>query len=233
MSQVLEILTLQSLDDEAAALRAALADTERRLQGDEELNGARRDLAAVRTRQEAARRDQRRLEGEVEALSDKIAADEKKLYDGSIHSPKELTNLQHEVDTLKASRATHEDALIEALDTAEKVNREAATAERRARVLEGRWQLQQQELRHEVLRLGDAIARTDAKRDLQKTRIPPRSLHLYEDLRRRKGGMAVSRLTGGSCGGCRVSVPDGIRRKALAISDIAQCPNCERILSVG
>ncbi len=233
MSQVLEILTLQSLDDEAAALRAALADTERRLQGDEELNGARRDLAAVRTRQEAARRDQRRLEGEVEALSDKIAADEKKLYDGSIHSPKELTNLQHEVDTLKASRATHEDALIEALDIAEKVNREAATAERRARVLEGRWQLQQQELRHEVLRLGDAIARTDAKRDLQKTRIPPRSLHLYEDLRRRKGGMAVSRLTGGSCGGCRVSVPDGIRRKALAISDIAQCPNCERILSVG
>lgn len=233
MSQVLEILTLQSLDDEAAALRAALADTERRLQGDEELNAARRDLAAVRTRQETARRDQRRLEGEVEALSDKIAADEKKLYDGSIHSPKELTNLQHEVDSLKASRATHEDALIEALDTAEKVNREAATAERRARVLEGRWQLQQQELRHEVLRLGDAIARVDAKRDLQKTRIPPRSLHLYEDLRRRKGGMAVSRLTGGSCGGCRVSVPDGIRRKALAISDIAQCPNCERILSVG
>ena len=233
MSQVLEILTLQSLDDEAAALRAALADTERRLQGDEELNDARRDLAAIRARQETARREQRRLEGEVEALSDKIAADEKKLYDGSIHSPKELTNLQHEVDTLKGTRATVEDALIEALDTAEKVNREAANGERRARVLEGRWQLQQQELRHESLRLGDAIARADAKREMQKTRIPPRALHLYEDLRRRKGGMAVSRLSGGMCGGCRVSVPDSVRRKALSISDIAQCPNCERILAVG
>lgn len=45
--------------------------------------------------------------------------------------------------------------------------------------------------------------------------------------------MAVSRLSGGMCGGCRVSVPDSVRRKALSISDIAQCPNCERILAVG
>lgn len=233
MSQVLEVLTLQSLDDEAAALRAALADIERRLQGDEELAAARRDMVAVQQRAEAARREQRRLEGEVEALSDRIAADEKRLYDGSIHSPKELANLQHEVETLKTNRGRLEDQLIEALDEAEAANKRLKDAERRLRVLEGRWQLAQQELRHEVLRLNDAIGRADAKRELQKTKITPRAIHTYEDLRRRKGGMAVVRILGSSCQGCRVALPETIRRKALSSNDLTQCPNCERILTIG
>ncbi|MBI2765044.1 MAG: hypothetical protein HYX53_03940 [Chloroflexi bacterium] len=233
MSQVLELLSLQSVDDEAAALRAALADVERRLHDNEELDESRRELVAVRAKAELSRREQRRLEGEVEQLSDRIATDEKRLYEGSIRLPKELANLQHEVDLLKGARAKLEDELIEVLDTGEGISREVRGAENRVRLLEARWQQVQQDLRHESLRLNDAIGRADAKRDIQKSKINPRALQVYDEVRRRKGGMAVARIVGGSCTGCRVAIPDSLRRKAFSATELARCPNCERILALG
>jgi uncharacterized protein len=233
MSQVLELVSLQAIDDEAASYRAALADVERRLQGDDELLEARQRLLVVETEHAALRRDQRRIENEVESLSDKIAAEEKKLYDGSIKNPKELTNLAHEVDLQKAHRGRSEDALITVLDDAEAATKTLQEQTRTVHALEDRWQRQQELLRHEARRLKDLITRSDALREMQKAKVNPRALHSYEDLRRRKGGMAIARIVGSTCTGCRVSIPDALRRKALAPTDLAQCPNCERILSIG
>jgi uncharacterized protein len=233
MSQVLELLSLQAIDDELASYRAANADVERRLLGDDELIEARRVLLERETVLEAARREQRRAEAEVEDISDRIAREETRLYDGSIKNPKELTSLQHEVETQKAMRSRFEDTLIQALDNAEAANREHREAAKAVTALEARWHTAQDALRHEARRLQDLITRGEAKREIQKPNVTPRALHLYEDLRKRKGGMAVSRLNGSTCSGCRIAIPDALRRKAMAPMDLAQCPNCERILSIG
>ncbi|MFN0148141.1 MAG: zinc ribbon domain-containing protein [Dehalococcoidia bacterium] len=233
MTQVLEILSLQAIDDEAAAFRAALADVQRRLQGDQELDDARRRLGQAEISLAAIRKDQRRVEAEVEGLSDKIAREDKRLYDGSIKNPKELTNLQHEVDLLKAARGKFEDELIAVLDAGEAASREQKAAARAVTSLEARWQHDLELLHHEALRLTDLISRGDVRREMQKAKVTPRALLTYEDLRRRKGGMAVARIVGGTCMGCRVTIPDSLRRQALAPAGFAQCPNCERILTIG
>lgn len=233
MSQVLDLLALQGFDDEAAALRAALADVERRLQGDEELIEARHALLAAESSANVVRTRQRRLEEEVETLSDRIARHETSLYDGSVKVVKELTNLQAEVEHLKANRAKLEDELIGVLDEAEAAESERRSAGKLVGQLENRWDQRAQDLRHEARRLNDAIARADARREIQRKQIPPRTLHTYDDLRARKGGMAVARVSGGTCQGCRVSVPDAVRRKAMSPIGLAQCPNCERILTLG
>ncbi len=233
MSTVLELLTLQGLDDEAAALRAALADVERRLAGDEELMNARRAFSEADGRVAEVRRRQRRLEDEIETLSDKIAREEKRLYDGSVKNPKELTSLQHEVESLKAHRSPLEDDLIAVLDELEREERQRKEAAKALAQLEALRESHLVELRREARRLNDAILKADARREIQKTKVPPRPLATYEDLRRRKGGMAVAKISAGSCTGCRVSVPDAIRRRAMSGTDLVQCPNCERILSMG
>lgn len=233
MSHVADILTLQTLDDEAAALRAALADIEQRLRGDAELDEARRELAEADARLASLQKDQRRVEGAIEDLNAKIIPGEKKLYDGSIHSPKELTSLQHELETLKALRVRHEDELLETMSALETADRERQAARTTVARLEKRWEQQQQELRIDAARINDAIARVDQKRNLHKPTIPPRSLALYEELRRRKGGLAVARLKGGTCTGCRVTVPDAVRKRVFSPVQLAQCPNCERLLYAG
>ncbi len=47
------------------------------------------------------------------------------------------------------------------------------------------------------------------------------------------GSMAVAHIQAGMCAGCRVTIPEAIRRRAFQPDQLAQCPNCERILFVG
>ncbi len=230
---VLDILTLQGLDDDAAALRAALSSVELRLRGDPDLDSARRELADIETNLAVARKEQRATDGEIETLNAKITPEEKRLYDGSVRNPKELTNIQHEVDLLKRRRGEFEDTLLAVMDRIEGLDRDRRRVKKSVDEHEARWEKFQGELKHETKRLGDAVARADAKREAQKAIIPPRSLFLYEDLRRRKGGMAVARMNAGNCTGCRLNIPETVRRKAFSSTTLAQCPNCERILSFG
>ncbi len=229
MSQVAELVALQEIDAESAAARAALADVEARLQGDAELDEARRQLIQVEAERATIVATQRRLEDEVERLNDRIAPEEKRLYDGSVRNPKELTGIQHELELLKAARERQEDALVEVLDQAETASRQRSEAQGAVTRLEERWSRTQEELRLEARRLGDAIARIDQRREAQAARIPPRLLATYEDLRRRKGGTAVARIKGNTCSGCRITIPDALRSRVLAGETVAQCPNCERI----
>lgn len=229
MSQVAELVALQEIDAESAAARAALADVEARLQGDAELDEARRQLIQAEAERATIVATQRRLEDEVERLNDRIAPEEKRLYDGSVRNPKELTGIQHELELLKATRERQEDALVEVLDQAETASRQRSEAQGAVTRLEERWSRTQEELRLEARRLGDAIARIDQRREAQAARIPPRLLATYEDLRRRKGGTAVARIKGNTCSGCRITIPDALRSRVLAGETVAQCPNCERI----
>jgi predicted nucleic acid-binding Zn-ribbon protein len=232
VSQVLDILSLQALDDEAATLQASLADVERRLHGDEPLNEARRQFAAADDELATAQKEQRRLDGEVQSLTLRIEPEEKRLYSGTVTNSKELQNIQHELDLLKGQRSKLEDELLEVLGRVE-----AAEAER-ARTLgiveqhELRRAGEMEVLRADSTRLNNALTGLQAKRMGEESKLDARIVALYEDLRRRKGGQAVVRIQGSACSGCRVQLPDAVRRRAMSPSQIAQCPNCERILAV-
>jgi len=233
MSQVIELATLQEIDNEAAALRGALASVERRLGGDEELEGTRAQLEAAESARAAIAAEQRALEGEVERLNAKILPEERRLYDGSVHNPKELTSIQHEIDLLKTTRGRQEDALVEVLDRAEAAERECEGARKNVARLEGRWEQDRGELEGEARRLSGVIAGVDQTREAQAAKVATRVLQTYEDLRRRKSGVAVARIQGGACAGCRISIPNAVRTRVLSGAVLAQCPNCERILYAG
>lgn len=233
MSTVQDIVTLQAFDNEAAAFRAALADVEQRLAGDPELDEARRLFQEREGAVANQRKEQRRIDGEIADLTARIDPEERRLYDGSVKNPKELQNIQHELDLLKKQRTTLEEQLLSVMSQLEAANR--ATEETQAEVarLEQRREQQTGELKLEAQKLQGAIEIADQKRLRQKEVIPPRSLATYEDLRRRKGGLAVAKLQGGVCQGCRIMVPEGIRRRVFSPALLAQCPSCDRILAVG
>lgn len=233
MSQVLDLLTLQALDDEAAALRLALSEAERRIECDEALDEARSRLGSAAEALAATRAEQRRIEAEIADYSARIAPEDRRLYDGSVKNPKELANIQHEVELLKAARATLEDALLAVLARLETETAEHEMASTEAQQHERRREGDLTGLHGEVERLGALISAADTKVGSQRTKVPPAALRIYDDIRRRKGGVAVSRITGSNCGACRVTIPDAIRRRAMISVIPAQCPNCDRILCPG
>lgn len=233
MSQVSEIVTLQSIDDEAAALQAALEDVERRLHGSERLNTARREFASAESILQAAQKDQRLLEGQIEVLNAKIVPEERRLYDGSVRNPKELGSIQSEVENLKRRRSEFEDGLLEVLARVEAAERERKDALAAVTTEESAWERERGELTNETRRLGDAISRAERKRELQTMKVNARALHTYQEVRRRRGGAAVAQIKGGACGACRIAIPDALRKHAFAPEALVQCPNCDRILYIG
>lgn len=233
MSQIAELLTLQEIDDEAGRLEARLAEVERRLEGSEELDDARRQLGEAELAAREIHTEQRRLEDEVASLSARIGPEEKRLYDGSVKNPKELTSIQHEVEVLKSQRSHLEDILVEVLDRAEAADRDLAAARSEVARLEDAWAAAHAKLEGERTSLLAAIERAGEKSARQKASVEPRALRVYEDLRRRKPGHVVVRIQGGTCSGCRIGIPDAVRTRAFAGAMLAQCPSCERILYVG
>jgi predicted nucleic acid-binding Zn-ribbon protein len=232
MSQVMDLLTLQGIDDEADAKRRHLADVEERLAGDEALEAARAELAEAEVEHTSVSREQRNLEAEVAALNAKIAPEEKRLYDGSVKNPKELSSIQHEIDLLKQRRGKFEERLLEVLARLEVA--EARLAEARASVEReaARSREEHASLEQEAARLRQAIDALEARREAQRRQIVPGSLSLYDNLRKRRGN-AIVRIQGQSCSGCRVAMPEVMRKRAMSPVQLAQCPNCERILYIG
>lgn len=232
MSQIADVTTLQAIDNESAALLTAREEVERRLAGSEELTAAK---AALETADEALallRREQRRLDGEIEDLTGKVTAEETRLYDGSVKNPKELGSIQHEVDLLKNKRAGFEDQLLDVLseiEAAEVTQRESSVLAAR---LKASWAQEQQQLEQEAARLAAAIINVEERRKQQGALLPAPALSLYERVRARRGAVAVAVIKGGTCSGCRISLPDAVRRQALSSSTLVQCPNCERILAL-
>lgn len=233
VSQVTNIRTLQELDDEVSRVRAAFDDVERRLQGSEALDRARAAFESIDAELNAARREQRRLDGEIGVLNARIQPEEKRLYDGSVRNPKELGNIQHELELLKEQRSKLEDQLLEVMSRIESLEAGHAATTSDLSYAQARWEAEKRSLQDDAARLSDALARAEAKREAQKLKVTPLALHLYEDVRRRKGGVAVAHIQGSMCTGCRVSIPEAIRRRAFQPDQLAQCPNCERILYVG
>lgn len=233
MSQLTEIRTLQDIDDEVSNLSGTLEEVQRRLLGSDDVNAARVAYSAADAELSEVRKLQRRIDGEIEGLTARITPEETRLYDGSVRNPKELASIQHEVELLKAQRSKLEDELLEVLarlETAEKAN---STTQQALINAEGRWEGERDRFTKEAAALSARLTSAQAKRMAQQSKIPGQTLSVYEDVRRRRGGVAVSRVAGGNCGGCRVSIPEAVRKRAFAPDKLAQCPNCERILFVG
>jgi predicted nucleic acid-binding Zn-ribbon protein len=233
LSQSIELLTLQEVDNELASLAAAIEAIAARLKGDAELDNARRQLQYLDQQLRRARARQKRTESDIDELNVRIIPDEKRLYDGSLRSPRDLEALQKEVHFLVGNRSRLEDALLEQLGEVEDLEARRRDIAKQTKSLETRWEAQQLELRQDSRKLEEKLATVARRREQLATRAAPRPLHLYEDLRRRKGGVAVAPIKAGACSSCRVSLPGALKSRALDPDSIVQCPNCERILVLG
>lgn len=233
MSQISELLTLQELDDEAAKQHARLAEVERLLAGDEELDAARQRVASSEAAVAPVRKDQVKLDGQVKLLASKIEQEEKKLYSGTVTSPKELQNIQHEVDSLKEQHRRLSDQLIELELRLEELTNELDDATACVAALDRTRAAAVETWKREATALKGLITSVDTRRLGQQAKVPPQALAIYERVRLRRGGMAVARIQGSTCSACRVSMPDSVRKRVFSQNSVLQCPNCERILYLG
>jgi uncharacterized protein len=233
MTSAADLFGLQEIDLTRDSRRALIADIESRLGESEDLIAA-RDLAETAEAEvEAIRRQQREVESELQDLDAKIAPVEKKLYDGSVRNPKELTDLQKEDNLLKQHRGALDDRGLELLERFEAASASVEAAKLRLSELEQAWRHDLADLRATSERAQQEMARLDEERHRRAAGMEGSILGLYDNLRPKKAGRAVARIERGACQGCRLSLPTHIVQRARSAAAIVQCPSCERILVGG
>ena len=160
-----------------------------------------------------------------------LVRDQGLLDSGSV-SAKQMTDLQHEMQSLARRKSDLEDQeleLMEQLETAEATLAEAQQGHETAKVdLERAEQLRDDALAD----IADGTAQHEAARVEAAARIPGDLLALYERIRTQTGGTGAAVLKARQCQGCRIEL-NGRELAAVRNADpneVVRCENCGRIL---
>ena len=233
MTSASDLLALQEIDLQRDARRGIIADVELRLGETDELYEARESMEDTVAGLERLRKRQRDFEGQLEDLDAKIKPLEIKLYDGSVRNPKELTDLQKELDSYKARRDKLDEQGIALMDNVSAAT--AALEEARSDLarVEAEWQKEQQSLTREREKAESELTKLDSQRAKAAKGMDASALGLYEHLRSTKQGRGVSRVERNICKGCQVILPTHLSQRLRAGRELIQCPRCERILVAG
>lgn len=230
----LRLLELADLDTELGRLQhrrrslPEIAEVERLDGRDAELRDA---IVAAETEAGDLTREQARAEADVDQVRSRIERDRKRLDAGQVSSPRELENLQTEIESLRRRQDDLEEAALSVMERQEEANGRTGTltAERsqvaaaRADAL-GRRDAAAAEIDEQLAKLSGRRAGVAAE-------IPGDLLGLYEKLRDQHppGAAAVRR---GRCEGCHLELlaSDLNAIRAAAPDEVLRCEECRRIL---
>jgi predicted nucleic acid-binding Zn-ribbon protein len=206
---------------EVAAVEAA-AEAERNFSA---------DVVRAETEVRDLGREVKRMEADVETVRQRETKDQRLLDSGSV-SPKELTNLQHELESLKRRQSDLEDQELELMQRLEDAEATLAAAQQgleRARADRER----AEQLRDDaVADIADSTKRHEAARAEVAAGISAPLLSLYDRIRTQTGTTGAAMLKARQCQGCRIELY-GNELATVRNADpheVVRCENCGRIL---
>jgi hypothetical protein len=227
-----QLCELQEVDLDIEAKREALASVESRLGESVAIVEARAALAKEQERSIELETAQRLVEWEVDDLRSKAALLEHKLYGGSVKNPKELIDLQEQVEHLKKATRDGEDRVLDIMAVMEATQTRMGASTKELTRMEENWLQEQSHLSQERIDLNASLSGLEQKREELMSRIDSAGLELYHNLRGKEHGRAVAKVEQGMCQGCRIVLPmSGLQRVRIG-QELVQCGSCERILYV-
>jgi hypothetical protein len=231
----LRLLDLQALDTKLAQLAhrrravpqiAELADLDRRA-------GQLRDRqVGLRTAISDLEREQAKADADVAQVRARIDRDRAMLQAGSVASARQLSDLQHEIDSLSRRVEALEDAELEVMERLEQAQARAEQARAEAAELEQARSAAAEardaafaDLDHESDRVAGERRRVvdDVGADL---------LALYDRVRADRDGVGAADLHRGRCQGCQLTLTpaDLGRIRSAPADEVIRCEECRRIL---
>jgi predicted nucleic acid-binding Zn-ribbon protein len=233
VTQQRSLLELSDLDAELSRIahRAThLPQREAVEQMQTEYTAANDRLAAVRIAVEDLNTQVSRFESEIEAVRQREDRDRSLLQSGATDA-KQLSDLQHELETLERRQASLEDSLLEVMERREELQSQLTTELGAIEALQADLATAQQALDAACAEVDQARESQSSRRDALSATLDPDLSALYER-QRAGGGPGAGRLLGHRCGACRIEIGRGemSRISAAAEDELVRCPECGAIL---
>jgi predicted nucleic acid-binding Zn-ribbon protein len=192
--------------------------------------GANDRLAALQIAIEDLDAQVAKFESEIDAVRQREDRDRSMLQAGSIDA-KQLTDLQHELETLQRRQGSLEDSLLEVMERREELQGEQAGELRKIDELQSTLTGAQKASDEATADIDQLRHQNASRRDELISRMDANLVALYERQRVR-GGAGAGLLQGRRCGACRIEIDKGelARISAAAEDEVLRCPECGAIL---
>jgi predicted nucleic acid-binding Zn-ribbon protein len=187
-------------------------------------------LGAVRIAVEDLDGQVSRFESEIDSVRQREERDRTLLQSGATDA-KQLSDLQHELETLERRQASLEDSLLEVMEHREELQAQLAAELRAIDALQVDLSTAQQALDVAVAEIDELRRQHSSRRDELAATLDPALSALYER-QRAGGGPGAGPLQGHRCGACRIEIGRGelARITAAAEDEVLRCPECGAIL---
>ncbi len=223
------IIDLQRLDTEIHNASLVLEGIPRLVQDvDKKIQAASKLVADAKDKMAHNQKKRRDLENEVKDMKVQIGKYKRQLNE--VKSNKEYTALLREIEETQHKVDTLEEAIIAEMLAADDVEEEIKAALHRQGV-------EEDSLKKEKLVLDEKMKQTEARfaalgkeREALLPRIPREQLKLYEAIYQKKGGSALSPVTGDFCAMCHMRVRPQMLNEIRDKVKVILCENCGRIL---
>jgi predicted nucleic acid-binding Zn-ribbon protein len=231
----LRLLDLQGLDtalDRLAHRRRTLPEIEQIETMQARLTRLADDIVLLETEDSDLAREQSKVDADVDQVRTRMQRDQQRLDTGQVGSPRELENLQHEIESLKKRQSDLEDVELEVMEKREVV--QTRTDELRREKEQVALSLAEAEQRRD-----STWAEIDAETDKTRTQrselaatLPDDLVALYEKVRSSSAGVGAAALHRGRCEGChlQLNTTDLNRIREAPADEVLRCEECRRIL---
>jgi predicted nucleic acid-binding Zn-ribbon protein len=170
-----------------------------------------------------------RFELEIDAVRQREDRDRSLLR--SVADAKQLSDLQHELDTLQRRQSSLEDSQLEVMEHREQLQSQQTAELAQGEALRADLAAAQQALDGALEEIDQAHRLHSTRRDELTSALDPELIAIYER-QRAGGGPGAGALQGRRCGACRIEIDRGelSRISAAAEDDVLRCPECGAIL---
>lgn len=233
MSEAGALVRLQEIDLEMARIRNRLSEM-MELAALKEILG-KIDAVSDKSKQVSAMRsdcevEMQALVDEDEELQLRAAEIEEKIEESGEY--REISNLTRELEGVAKRRNKVEfdhGKLVERVDKISQVEDQIADAMAK---LEKQKASIEDDIRTKSADMNARLEELSAEFEAQSAEIGAETLERYQAVKASKNGIAVGVLQESHCSICRVELPEGKLKALLSGDEVAECPNCRRILVV-
>jgi hypothetical protein len=233
MSSPFKLYRLQQTDSQIDQRTAQVSELETALKDDETLKRGKRTVQSAEQELKELRKALRHAEDNVSGQRVKIEHTEATLYSGKVKNPKELQDKQNEAAALKRYLVVLEDRQLEAMLAEEEAASQYDDAVHELEKEQYRYNQIQSDLSNEKVKLENELVRLQGERTATTGAIPEDDLILYQQLRVKRRGIAVAKVSNKACSACGSLLSATLLHSARSPNQITSCDTCGRILYLG
>lgn len=189
-------------------------------------------IAALGAHNSDLKREQTKAEADVEQVRARIERDRQRLDSGMVNSPRELENLQSEIQSLHRRQSDLEEIVLDVMERRE--NAQVALEEAAAEIEQLETELANVTATRDaaLAELAEQSVKAGDRRMEVTSAVSAELVDLYDKLRAQHGGVGAAALRQRRCQGCNLTLNtvDLNSIRAAPNDEVLRCEECRRIL---